>query len=400
MNDAPSPTEPDLPEDLADGGSEPPRKDALTIATRVLIAPFDRIASRLRRGETLCVVVVPPHADWCRPIGRAVTEALPRSKTMPHERVSAVLTRHEPATRASQREEERRDVVARLSRGRSIIGVSHLPETCLPDVLVRSADVVLKLAPLSGHQLRRIVHEATGEDPGRVSDDLAGAITLDDIGACVRPGGGAKAAIARLEAARSARSRTREVGAPPLEDLAGYGEAKSWGLMLGREVARYRAGQIGLSDLPRGLLLSGPPGTGKTLYAQALARSCGLPIVATSAARWLSAGDGHLDDVIKAVRADFDAAVALRPCIVFIDEADALVDPASGSDSHRSWWMSFRAALLSTIDGASSVPGLILIGACNHPDMVDAALKRSGRLDRHIAIELPDRAQTPTTPQF
>lgn len=391
MQHDPSGIEPDLADDLAEAGCEPRRQDAVSVATRVLLEPFARVAKRLRGDEALCVVVVPPQADWCSPVGRAIAEIVAGSQVTPFDRMSGILARHEPAARASAREEERRQVIERLSKGRFFIGVSHLPETCLPDTLVRAADHVVRLAPLSGRKLRRIVREVTGEDPGRVSDDLAGAITVDDIGACVRPGGGAKAAVARLEAARSARSRTREAGAPPLEDLAGYGEAKSWGLMLVREVARYRAGQIGLADLPRGLLLSGAPGTGKTLYAQALARSCGLPIVATSAARWLSAGDGHLDDAIKAVRADFAAATAMPPCIVFIDEADALVDPSIGSDSYRSWWMSLRAGLLSTIDGASSVPGIILIGACNHPDMVDAALKRAGRLDREIQIELPDR---------
>ncbi|GGK47695.1 AAA family ATPase [Salinarimonas ramus] len=384
--------EPTLMQDAAEGGARPVPKSAVALSTRLILAPLSRLLKRTGTGDTLCVVVVPPGADWCEPVARALADSLQdRAKPRDEDRVPTVLTRTAASARATTRDDERRSVAVDLSRGCSVFGVSHRPDTCLPDVLMRAADEVVTLAPLSGRQLRRVIREATGEDPGRVSDDLAAAIAVDDIATCIRPGATAPVTLARLEAARRARTRTREVEAPPLETLAGYGEAKEWGLRLAREVGRYRAGRIRLEDLPRGLLLSGPPGTGKTLFAQALARSCGLPIVATSAARWLSSGDGHLDHVIKAMRADFDAALAMRPSIVFLDEADAIVDPTREESAHRSWWMSFRAALLSTIDGATSAPGIVLIGACNHPDMIDAALRRAGRLDRHISIELPDR---------
>lgn len=383
--------------DFVDAGTAPEPesepKDAITIAVReVLRGKTTRVLKRVSKGEPLCVVLAPTHADWCRPIGRAIAKAMRDAEKPAYGVPPAVLTRHEAASRISTRESERSGVIERLSAGLPVVGVSHLPEMCLPDAMVRAADVVLRLGPLSGHKLRRIIRETTGEDPGRVSSDLAAAVTIDDIGACVRPGGGAKASLARLEAARAARTRTREIDAPPLEALAGYGAAKVWGELLKRELERYRAGEIGLTDLPRGLLLSGSPGTGKTLFAQSLARSCGLPLIATSAARWMSAGDGNLDDAIKALRADFEAAIAVRPALLLIDEIDALVDPSQIGSHGRAWWLSFRAALLSTIDGASSVPGVVLIGACNHVGLVDEALKRAGRLDRHIAIALPDRA--------
>lgn len=370
-----------------------PPEDAVTAAVDAVMRPhLSRFVARLRRGEPLCIVVAPTSADWCAPLAKALERLVGRRAKGARLGESLVVVRSDPP-RASAGSEDAARVISRLSQGRPLVGVSHAPELCLPPSLLRAADVVLHLPPLSGRKLRRIVMRVTGTDPGKIEANLAGAVTLEDIATCVRPGGTGKDALRRLEGALAARTRTRSIAAPPLESLAGYGEAKTWGLRLVREVARYRAGEIKLVDLPRGLLLSGPPGTGKTLFAQALARSAGLPIVATSAANWISAGDGHLGDAIKAMRADFDAARALLPAIIFIDEVDALVDPSQDGRHGRSWWLSFRAALLSCVDGAATEPGLVLTGACNHPHLVDAALRRAGRLDRHIALLPPSPAE-------
>lgn len=364
------------------------RPSAVTLAARELLASCKPVIKRLRRREPICVVIVPAQSGWSAALERELTRMLDEK---PEYGVYAPIVTRETAT-TRQTADDRAAVLGRLEAGLPVVGISHAPDACLPAVMLRASDVVVRLKPLSGARLRRVITAVTGEDAGRILDDLAGAVTVEDIAACVRPGTRAHDCVARLEAARTARSRTREVDVPPLEALTGYGEAKDWGLQLAREISRYRAGRIALADLPRGLLLSGPPGCGKTLFFRALAQSCGVPIVATSAATWLSAGDGHLDDVVRAMKAEFDAAAAARPAILFIDEIDAIVDPEASSGNSRSWWMSFRAALLSSVDGAGSAPGIILVGACNHAELVDRALRRAGRLDRHIAIGLPDRA--------
>ena len=135
---------------------------------------------------------------------------------------------------------------------------------------------------------------------------------------------------------------------------------------------------------------SGPPGCGKTLFAQSLAVTCTVPIVVTSVAKWLQAGDGHLGDVMNEVKRVFDDAHQKpKPVILFLDECDAFTDPSKARD-RTNWWSTLRAGVLTAIDGASTEPGLIIVGACNYPDQVDEALRRSGRLDRQIRIPLPD----------
>jgi len=84
-----------------------------------------------------------------------------------------------------------------------------------------------------------------------------------------------------------------------------------------------------------------------------------------------------------------DAHQKPKPAILFLDECDAFTDPSKARDP-TNWWSTLRAGVLTAIDGASTEPGLIIIGACNYPEQVDEALRRSGRLDRQIRIPLPD----------
>ena len=135
-------------------------------------------------------------------------------------------------------------------------------------------------------------------------------------------------------------------------------------MRLSREIGRYRAGQIPLADLPRGLLLSGPPGCGKTLFAQSLAQTCSVPIIATSVAAWLQNGDGHLGDVMHAVKKVFDQAHQQQKTCAFCFSTSVTrssihqkrgIAPTGGKRCVQ--------GVLSSIDGASTEPGLIILGA-------------------------------------
>ncbi len=172
-----------------------------------------------------------------------------------------------------------------------------------------------------------------------------------------------------------------------LEDLRGYADAAAWAFELKRDLADYSAGHLAWHDVDTGLLLSGPPGTGKTTFAKALATSCDVPFLTGSYSAWQAAG--HQGDMLKAMRKTFDAARASAPCILLIDEVDAFVDRGK-SGEHQEYMRGVVNGLLEHLDGAVERPGVVVIGACNDPGNVDAALRRPGRLDRHIAIALPD----------
>ncbi len=175
---------------------------------------------------------------------------------------------------------------------------------------------------------------------------------------------------------------------PRLEQLSGYGEAQEWGLDLAKDLQQFKAGRLPWSQMPKGLLLSGPPGCGKTTYAQALARTCGVKLVVGSYGEW-AAGHGQTD-LLKKMRKSFEKAALQVPCVLFIDEIDSFPDRDRVPEWGAVWERQVVNGLLELIDGVGSAEGIIVIGACNNPGIVDPALKRAGRLDHHIEIPLPD----------
>lgn len=176
-----------------------------------------------------------------------------------------------------------------------------------------------------------------------------------------------------------------------LEDLHGYGEAKMWGLELARDIHDWQRGDIRWVDVDNGVLLSGPPGCGKTMFAAALAKTLNAHFVAGSYSAWLGTGDGHQGDLLKAMRGAFAEARSNTPCVLLIDEIDNFA--ARGSIGHGKtdeWLRGIVNGLLECLDGAVERQGVIVIGATNDATNIDGALLRPGRLDRHIAIPLPN----------
>lgn len=139
--------------------------------------------------------------------------------------------------------------------------------------------------------------------------------------------------------------------------------------------------------VPRGVLLSGQPGTGKTLLARAIAGEANVPFFAASGSDFSGIIVGLGVAKIKEI---FEMAKRNAPCILFIDEIDAIGQKRSAhsyNDQDREQTLN---QLLIEMDGFANDTGIIVIGATNRADMLDAALLRPGRFDRQVYIELPD----------
>ena len=174
------------------------------------------------------------------------------------------------------------------------------------------------------------------------------------------------------------------------EDVAGIDEARA---ELEEIVSflndRERYGRLG-ARVPKGILLVGPPGTGKTLLARAIAGEAGVPFFSISGSEFVEmfVGVGA-----ARVRDLFEQARQAAPCIIFIDELDALgrarsAVPGFGGNDEKEQTLN---QLLSELDGFDPAVGIVLLAATNRPEILDPALLRSGRFDRQIVVDRPER---------
>src|SRR5215208_7189081 len=174
------------------------------------------------------------------------------------------------------------------------------------------------------------------------------------------------------------------------DDVAGVDEAKAEL----QEIVAFlkdpeRYGRLG-GRIPKGVLLVGPPGTGKTLLARAVAGEAGVPFFSINGSEFVEmfVGVGA-----ARVRDLFEQASLKAPCIIFIDELDALgrargAYPWGGGHDEKEQPLN---QLLVELDGFDARTGIVLIAATNRPEVLDPALLRAGRFDRQVAVERPDR---------
>nr|UZT28900.1 ATP-dependent zinc metalloprotease [Nucleocytoviricota sp.]UZT29252.1 ATP-dependent zinc metalloprotease [Nucleocytoviricota sp.] len=143
------------------------------------------------------------------------------------------------------------------------------------------------------------------------------------------------------------------------------------------------------AKVPKGVLLEGPPGTGKTLLARAVAGEAGVSYISVSASQFIEMFVGL---GASRVRKLFETARQNKPCVIFIDEIDAIGKKrgsafSNGGNEEREQTLN---QILTNMDGFDKDEGIIIIGATNRIDILDDALVRSGRFDRKIKVSLPD----------
>jgi hypothetical protein len=339
---------------------------------------------RLTGNEALAVIVRVPGASWVAPIEGAVKRLNERARVVARDGTS----------RTGHKADAGNDEVARqLAAGKAVVGIAALT-SILPRTLTAAADLTIEIgvnADVLGAAVARFTKSAPAAEP----IEGLGSLDFDDLVSGFRAGSGSAKITERLR--RSARRLVapREDRLPKLSDALEYGEARQWGLALGD---RFRENRIPWGETGSGVnaLFGGPPGLGKTFFARILANHLGVPLIATSIPEIFATSAGFLDSIIKGVRDVFARAEASAPCAILWDELDALPSRANLSNNNSnsnasSWWSPVIAEFLLQLDSATAGrrTAVFVWAASNHPNRIDPALLRPGRLDRVIHFRPP-----------
>lgn len=309
------------------------------------------------------------------------------------------------------------DALFKASEGRlPIVCVSEFRNS-IPKTLEASANLRIVCPSLTASLVAETITVVTGERPSQAlhESDLE-LIGLDDISMGISAGNSADDAISHLAEIAKVRRKIVEGSRPQkaklakpsnggvlvlhkdlersavkaIEDMSGYPqELLEWSSDLKSDLELWQDGQLAWEEVGASLLLSGPPGTGKTVFAQALARSIGIPLLQTSVSIWLK--PSYLGPVLKRITDSFTEAASHSPAILFVDEIDGIGTRGSRDKEFADYWNSVVNCFLEALNGSQRAPGVIVVGATNRPLDIDPALRRSGRLKPHIEIGLPDR---------
>lgn len=308
---------------------------------------------------------------------------------------------------ASGRDNARRAALTAISFARPILAFSPLAATYLPDAVLRSCDAKVIVGPPDADIVAATIRIVTGEWPrGGLAPALLERIGSAEIAIAIRFDRTAADCINRLRRLASeglAKADSRELR---LDELFGMDAAVDWGRSLVQDIKLWKIGLLPWSALDTGVCFEGPAGTGKTTVCRVIAAEAGMDLLVTSAARWQSSGEGHLGHYLRAMRGDYEEAcrrATRNPVLFVLEECDSITDRNSVTHSHRDYVVQCVNAVLEMMDslpdgrgvagpvGIAERPRIVFAGTSNDASRCDPALLRSGRLNRVIRVDLPDR---------
>lgn len=377
-------------DDLApdEGNSFPQMRADVAMAAVLIareIAQHKGLARRLRK-ECPVVVINTRTSDVVEQISDVVTGCiLPAAPTRRH------VVARDGSEKSHMPSRGNSEVIDARNRSWPIVGIAPSPKKQLPNSLMRMMQYELSIPPIDRWSLSLVLEAITGTSyRGEIDEKLLRNVDYTDLSLAIHGDLTPEQCLERL-ADMVGKKTNVDLDGPTLEQLAGYGEAKDWGLELIGDIDEYRAGRLAWSDVDHsGLLLSGPPGVGKTQFAKALAKSANVALIATSVAEWNSAS--YLSGTLQAIRDVFGQAKRSAPSILFIDEIDGISNRSTLSGEYVEYWSQIVNLLLECLAGIEDREGVVVVAATNHPEKIDPAILRAGRLDHHIELEKPDLA--------
>lgn len=285
------------------------------------------------------------------------------------------------------------NLIDALGDGRSVIAVTAEPDLLSRD-LRAAVDVTIDIDHLNVSAVRKAITAVTNQRViGLTKDDIQGLDPLM-IMAAIRDCKKAREAVARIRQLRTRLIAPKSSGAAPsLDRLPLVGDVRAWADGVCADLDAVAAGTLPISAV-RYAVLEGPPGTGKTLLAEALANTVGWRFCPSSVGEWFNAGDGHLGDVTRAATEFVDALLASDNTIGLLDELQSIPNRAALDTRGRDWWVPVVDNVLIQIDRVrKSGKNVLLLGACNHFEFLDAALVRGGRLETRVTVRPPNNPE-------
>lgn len=342
------------------------------------------LAKDIARRRSFVAIIEPPSRDWFDMIHQAARTRLRPASFLAIEKKSGELNNAFQDT----------SLRSAIEAGQSVVLIAMNADTQGSPSILACADYRIRIPPPTNAQIAATLRAVYGN--ARVSKlppNIGKIVPASALFAAIRPSEYARRAVARLCEIDRRMSRSPGLAeGPSLSDLTGYGPVKEWGLALASDIQAYRSGHLSWSELSSAALLYGEPGTGKTLFASALARSCGVPIVTTSIGKLFATTDGFLNSVIKALDQTFSEARSKAPCVLFLDEIDALPNRfQSHGDRNDSYWHAVITHFLKLLD--DSREGVIVVAATNLFSRLDPAITRAGRIELHFEITPPSAAE-------